>query len=126
MSRSAAILGISHARDGADLFRGSPAAIHTDADALTSRADDLEDSADRLRRVDLGQWSGAAADASAEAPENTRRSIVNAADAYTSAASALRAPAEFPLGTQPSADQLLDHATSIDQQLGHQVLPPVE
>lgn len=33
---------------------------------------------------------------------------------------------QFPLGTQPSVDQLLDYATSIDQQVGHQFLPPVE
>lgn len=108
MSGPAALLGISHAGDGADLFPGSPAAIYTDADALTRRADDLEESADRLRRVDIGQWSGAAADAFAEARDNTRRSILNAADAHTSAASALRAHADLLAWAQGVGDGLVE------------------
>lgn len=114
MNGSAALLGIRHASGGVDLFPGSPAAIYADADALTRRAEDLEECADRLRRVEVGQWSGAAADAFAEASDNTRRSILSTADAHTAAASALRIHADLLAWAQGVGDGLVDQWRQAD------------
>ncbi|WP_217614719.1 putative T7SS-secreted protein [Cellulomonas sp. GbtcB1] len=105
---NATLLGIAYASSGADLIPGSPAALFADADALVARAEALEQNAGRLRSVSTGHWAGDAADAFDEARDSTRKQLLNIADAYSSAAAALRAHGEMLTWGQGVADGLVE------------------
>lgn len=105
---SGLLLGIAYANSGVDVIPGSPAALYTDADALTRRAEAYESGADRLRRVSTGQWVGAASDAFDDARDSTRKQLLAIADTYTATAGALRAHGDMLTWAQGVGDDLVD------------------
>lgn len=102
------LLGIAYATSGVDVIPGSLAALYTDADALTHRAETYESGADRLRSVNAGQWVGAASDAFDDARDSTREQLLAIADTCTATAGALRAHGDMLTWAQGVGDGLVD------------------
>ncbi|WP_149204596.1 putative T7SS-secreted protein [Actinotalea subterranea] len=68
---------------------GRPGAFFEDADGLRVRATGFEEAAESLRRLDLGGWTGAAADAFGETLGLVRRALLQSADDSAAAAAHL-------------------------------------
>jgi len=103
---------LGHTTDPRELIRGDVDAVHQLSQHLQTLSSALNETADGFRRIDLGHWTGPAAEAFHRGFSTRPKAYVEAADAFTVAATVLTRYAETLTWAQAQAQ----HAIALYQQ----------